>query len=271
MKFENIRTFNFENALRGMRNPKESYRLSDSYYGLAFNDPETILGLTNQQKYEVIYKDGDICEYVSIGPKDMELAQRLIFGGSEHRKFMRQIMVSVDITAPLYWWKEFDTYKVGTVANSTSTMHTIMKSPITFDKFEISDFVNLPYPAVRQRKDAKSLADSDFVQIHLIPYLEYLREEYLWVDENEADEERKEALKEIIWKELIRWLPESWMQTRTVTMNYENLLAMCGRGQRRFHKLSEWSGKNRTEEYESFIKFARSLPYAQDLIFIDEK
>ena len=103
MKFENVRVMNFENALRGMRNPKESYNKIDSYFGLAFNDPETILGLTNQQDYEVIYKDGDVCEYVSIGPKDMELAQRLIKAGSEHRKFMCQIFVSVDITAPLYW------------------------------------------------------------------------------------------------------------------------------------------------------------------------
>jgi hypothetical protein len=149
-------------------------------------------------------------------------------------------------------------------------MHTITNHPITLDRFEISDFINLPFPEVRQRQDAKSFADPDFVQMHLIPYLEYLREEYLWVDENEEDEARKEALKEIIWKELIRWLPEGWLQTRTVTMNYENLLAMCSKGQRRFHKLSEWSGKNRSDDYDSFIKFARSLPYAQEFIFIDE-
>jgi hypothetical protein len=271
MKFENIRVMNFENALRGMRNPKESFNKIDSKFGFEFDDADSLSAkLDSYGNWYVLHKNNGIVEYAAIGPKDMELAQRLIKAGSEHRKFMRQIFVSVDITAPLYWWKEFDTYKVGTVANSTSTMHTITNHPITLDRFEISDFINLPFPEVRQRQDAKSFADPDFVQMHLIPYLEYLREEYLWVDENEEDEARKEALKEIIWKELIRWLPEGWLQTRTVTMNYENLLAMCSKGQRRFHKLSEWSSKNRSDEYDSFIKFARSLPYAQEFIFIDE-
>lgn len=107
MKFENIRVMNFENALRGMRNPKESYRLIDSYFGLCFNDPEEILQHTQGQPFEIIYKYGDCCEFASIGPNDMKLAKTLIRAGSEHRKFMRQIFVSVDITAPLYWQNSF--------------------------------------------------------------------------------------------------------------------------------------------------------------------
>lgn len=101
MKFENIRVMNFENALRGMRNPKESWNLSDSYFGLESAD--NISERTNGQDYQIIYQDGEIAEFASIGPKDMKLAQNLIKAGSEHRKFMRQIFVSVDITAPIYW------------------------------------------------------------------------------------------------------------------------------------------------------------------------
>lgn len=101
MKFENIRVMNFENALRGMRNPKESWNLSDSYFGLEAID--NISERTNGQDYQISYQDGEIAEFASIGQKDMKLAQNLIKAGSEHRKFMRQIFVSVDITAPLYW------------------------------------------------------------------------------------------------------------------------------------------------------------------------
>ena len=107
MKFENIRVYNFENALRGMRNPKNSWHLSDSYFGIEFNDAENILSRTNGQPYEITYHDGDYVEYASIGPNDMKLATTLIRGGSEHRKFLRQITVTVDITAPLYWQNSF--------------------------------------------------------------------------------------------------------------------------------------------------------------------
>lgn len=169
---------------------------------------------------------------------------------------MRQIFVTVDITAPLYWWKEFDTYKVGTVANSTSTMHKLTSKPITLDCFEIDDFKNIPYPEDAQRPELKYNIDPDFVQMCLIPYLEYLRQKFLETEDK------------TYWKELVRWLPESWLQTRTVTMNYENLLSMCSKSQRRFHKLTEWSGTD--EDRDSFIQFARRLPYAQDFIFIDE-
>lgn len=233
MKFENTEVFNFGCAIRGMRNPLESWSKSDTVYG-------TYWGEIDGHKCF----DGDgFC----IGKNDLELMQKLIRAGSEHRKFMRQIMVSVDITAPLYWWKEFDTYKVGTVANSTSTMHKLASTEITMDCFEMGDFDCNIYVYDVDNEQVKTWK---FWKKHLIPFLEELRKEY-----NETKDKR-------YWKELIRLLPESWLQKRTVTMNYENLLNMCAKGQRRFHKLSEWS--------VDFISWARSLPYAQELIFIDE-
>lgn len=224
MKFENIQVFNFEGALRGMRNPKNSWEKSDSYY------------------------DGD--KYI-IGENDMRLASALTHAGSEHRKFLRQIFVSVDITAPLYWWKEFDTYKVGTVANSTSTMHKLESTPITIDCFETDDYSHIPYNLNKQKIDIINVIKNDF-----IPFLEILRVLY-----NTTHNKR-------FWKELIRWLPESWLQTRTVTMNYENLVTICK--QRRNHKLNEWSGIDQAD-LQNFISWARSLPYAKQFIFYDEE
>jgi hypothetical protein len=306
MKFENVRVMNFENALRGMRNPKESWHLSDSVYGIGTNtdlayaieDVAHLYAKKNNadflNNYETAEKIKDdysnwlkenasiytapngFCEYAVIGPTDMKLAQNLIKAGPEHRKFLRQIFVSVDITAPLFWWKEADTYKVGTVANSTSTMHKLMSKPITIDCFEIDDFENIEFPEEFQREGLKYPTDPDVIQMVLIPYLEFLRQK--WVKLQEAihlptgDIEyiknlEKQAKK--TWKELVRWLPEAWLQTRTITMNYENLLGMCSKGQRRFHKLNEWSGADNSD-LENFIAFARSLPYAEDFIFIDE-
>lgn len=224
MKFENTKIMNFDGALHGMRNPMKSWNKSDSRY------------INGEYK---------------IGTKDMELAQKLIRAGSEHRKFMRQIFVSVDITAPLYWWKEFDTYKVGTVANSTSTMHKLATTPITLDCFEIDDY-NPDLFVFYVDCDV-----DDMIQFHVIQFLEKLRSRYI------------ETKDKKYWKELIRWLPESWLQTRTVTMSYENLLAICSKGQRRHHKLNEWSGRDDNTK-SNFISWARTLPYAQELIFIDE-
>lgn len=226
MIFENTEVWGFEHALRGMRNPKESWEKSD-----------TTIRMEQDQNYT-------FREVANIGKNDMKLAQSLIRAGSEHRKFMRQIFVSVDITAPLYWWKEFDTYKVGTVANSTSTMHKLASTPITLDCFEMDDYEDVD---IEVNGMVYSNKDSWNTQI---AECEYLRQKY-----NETKEKR-------YWKALIRKLPESWLQKRTITMNYENLLAMCSKGQRRNHKLSEWS--------VAFINWARGLPCAQKLIFIDE-
>lgn len=221
MKFENTEVFNIEGALRGMRNPLESWNRSDSQW-------VTVNGVK-------IYNVGD---------NDIDLATRLIKAGEPHRKFMRQIFVSVDITAPLYWWKEFDTYKVGTVANSTSTMHKLASTPITKDCFEMDDFNELDKLPLIELENIRCTM-STYWEFVLIPMLEKLRQKY-----NETKDKR-------YWKELIRLLPESWLQTRTVTMNYENILNMVK--YREGHKLTEWS--------KSFMEWARQLPFSEVFIF----
>lgn len=200
MKFENTSVYNIYNAILGARNPMNSWDRSDSVF--------------NGYKGKI--------ENTEIGENDLKLAQSLIKAGSEHRKFLRQIFVSVDITAPLFFFKEMDTYKVGTVANSTSTMHKLASTPITKDCFECSDLM----------------------WTDVIERLEETRQRYLRT-KNKDD-----------WKELIVNLPESWLQKRTVTMNYENILNMVH--QRSKHRLVEWS--------KSFIDWASSLPYAEKLI-----
>ena len=227
MKFENTEVWGFEHSLRGMRNPKNSWNRSDSYQS----------DFTDDGKHGFV-----------IGKNDMGLAQTLIKAGNEHRKFMRQIFVSVDITAPFYWWKEFDTYKVGTVANSASTMHKIASQPITLDCFEIDDY-DRNLSLADNPKDDDGLDNISTFEEDIIYVLENIRQKYL-----ETKDKR-------YWKELIRWLPESWLQKRTITINYENVRNMYF--QRRNHKLTEWS--------ESFIKWVESLPYAEELIMYDGK
>lgn len=222
MKFKETQVFNYEGALRGMRNPKNSWDRSDSYVG---------------------YDEWDQTKVI-IGTGDLQLAQRLIRAGSEHRKFMRQIIVSVDITAPLYWWKEFDTYKVGTTANSTSTMHKLSDTPITLDCFELDDYQKV---IIEKYEDEDDYFANDELWAYLITHMETLRIKYL------------ETKDKKYWKELIRLLPESWLQTRTITMNYENLYSMIR--QRSSHKLTEWS--------DSFIDWCKTLPYAKELLFLD--
>jgi Fe-S cluster biosynthesis and repair protein YggX len=226
MKFENTEVWGFKHALRGMRNPLESWGKSDSHYR-TWEESE--------EEDEKIMK-GD---YYEIGKNDLDLAQKLIKAGSEHRKFLRQIFISVDISAPLYWWKEFDTYKVGTVSNSTSTMHKLSSTPITRECFEMDDFEDFDLESQDIIFPLKSTWES------LISDLEFCRQKY-----NETKDKR-------YWKELIRLLPESWLQKRTITMNYENILNMIH--QRKNHKLSEWS--------ESFINWAKTLPYADEFFF----
>ena len=240
MKFENVRVCNFENALRGMRNPLNSWAKSDSEFGLS---PVECIS-RQEEDIVILWQDFELCEYAKIGPNDMDLARRLINGGTEHRKFLRQIMVSVDITAPLYWWKEFDTYKVGTTANSTSTMHKLASTPITLDCFEMGDFSDMVIDTCPAEDNTVwEYTTEEYVNC-LIEGLEILRERY-----NETKDKR-------YWKELVRWLPNGWLQTRTVTMNYENLRSMYH--QRENHKLCEWS--------EHFCKWVETLPYAKELI-----
>ena len=217
MKFENTEVWGFEHAIRGMRNPMESWDKSDSYYG------NNEIGLES---------------YV-IGENDIKLMKTLIKAGPEHRKFLRQIFISVDITAPLYWWKEFDTYKVGTVADSCSTMHKLKDTPITVACFEMSGHEDIPMVL-------NAFGETDDFWYWLIEALEYLRQKYLKTKDKKY------------WYELIRMLPESWLQKRTVTMSYENVANMYS--QRMNHKLTEWS--------EDFIQWADNLPYFKELFTV---
>lgn len=276
MKFENIKVYNIENAIRGMRNPLESWAKSDSFFGVInLNESEVDYDIADEwvrDKYNPNYPtetndeldkahcyydrwlidngmldvdyDHDYAVVAFMGPNDMDLAKRLINAGPEHRKFLRQIMVSVDITAPIYWWKEFDTYKVGTTANSTSTMHKLTSKPITKDCFEMGDY--------NEKKATYNRDGQDYIfPDMLIEYLEELRYQYVTTKDK------------AYWKELVRWLPESWLQTRTVTMNYENLRTMYS--QRKNHKLLEWS-KTGDANIDSFVKFVEKLPYAKEFL-----
>ena len=201
LKVERISVMNFENAMRGARNPLNSWAKSDSYYDEQGN-------------------------YV-LGENDLSLATRLCSAGSDHRKFIRQIMVSMDITAPLYWWKEYDTYKVGTVANSCSTMHKIHAKAFGREDFSCD------------RMSEKALACLDGV----IEVLEEQRQAYL---------ETKDTA---YWHDMIQLLPSSYNQMRTCTLNYENLINIYYA--RRNHKLPEW---------HTYCDWIESLPYAKELI-----
>lgn len=247
MKFENTEVWGFEHAIRGMRNPMNSWDKSDSWYGCRYGD----CGKTEVNDCEEPCRcDCKFC----IGLNDLNLMQKLIRAGSEHRKFLRQIFVSVDITAPLYWWKEFDTYKVGTVANSTSTMHKLASTPITLDCFEIDDFNKDLIIEQNTEWECPQDFKANNLALTIINKLEILRQKYL-----ETKDKR-------YWKELVRWLSESWLQTRTVTMNYENILTMYR--QRKNHKLNEWSGID-NPELPNFVGWVKTLPCANELLFID--
>lgn len=201
LKTERVCVMNLENAMRGARNPLNSWAKSDSAYNAAG-------------------------EYV-LGENDLSLAVRLCRAGSDHRKFIRQILVSMDITAPMYWWKEFDTYKVGTVANSTSTMHKIHAKPFSLDDFSTDHMT--------------SASREQFAQF--IHYLEQVRLRYL------------EGKDKAHWYDLIQLLPSSYNQMRTVCLNYEVLANIYYA--RRGHKLVEW---------HTLCDTILTLPYAKQLI-----
>lgn len=205
IQLERTSVFNLENAMRGARNPMNSWNRMDSYYD-------------------------ENHEYV-LGPNDLSLAMRLRKAGSDHRKFIRQIMVSVDITAPLYWWKEYDTYKVATVANSTSTMHKVHAK-----SFELDDFSH------------DHLSENGLRVLNLIiANLEEIRLRYI-ESKNRED-----------WYDMIQLLPSSYNQMRTCTLNYETLVNIYYA--RRNHKLEEW---------HRFCDWIGNLPYAKELIIAEE-
>ena len=192
---------NFENAIRGARNPMNSWGRMDSYYD----------------------ENGN---YI-LGENDLSLAMRLARAGSDHRKYLRMIFVSVDITAPLYWWKEYDTYKISTVANSTSTMHKIHSKPFSIEDFSVDQLTPSSYT---------------FMQT-IVDKLEEIRLEYIETKSKET------------WYDMIQLLPSSYNQMRTCTFNYENLINMYRA--RKAHKLQEW---------HTFCDWIQTLPYAAELI-----
>lgn len=205
IKLERTSVMNLENAIRGARNPLSSWDRSDSFY------------------------DGE-GNFV-LGEADLALARRLAVAGSDHRKYLRQVFVSVDITAPIYWWKEFDTYKVGTVANSTSTMHKIHSKPFSADDFSHDHLT----------EEGRAALDA------MISYLEFTRLAYV------------ETKDKKYWYDLIQLLPSGYNQMRTVTLNYENLINIYYA--RRNHKLDEW---------HTLCDWIKTLPYAEELILVKE-
>ncbi len=240
MKFERTGVYNFENALHGMRHPMESYDKSDTMW---YDDTPTNEHYCNNQCIEI---DSENCKFLGIGQNDLGLAQKLIKAGSPHDKFLRQIFVSVDITAPLFWWKEMDQYRVGCTTNSTSTMHKLTSRPITKDCFEMDD-----YDGSLKVYDKEPYNIDDYVDDiwdSVINYCETLRKRYL------------ETKDQKYWKELIRLLPESWLQTRTWTADYAVLRSIYH--QRQNHKLTEWN---------SFCKWIESLPYASEFLLFENK
>lgn len=216
LKVENIDYWGFEHAVRGMRNPMNSWDKSDSEWRI----------------YTPEYPHLSEAKYI-IGKNDLDLMKRLYKAGPEHRKYLRQIFVSLDITAPLYWWKEFDTYKVGTVANSCSTMHKIAAK-----EFELDDFSH-----------------------------EHLMDTGIWLLETTIDRLNKwrsvyvlgnqvyEPKNKDIWWQMIQLLPSSYNQKRTITLNYENIITMIK--QRSGHKLDEW---------HVLVDEFKKLPYIEEIM-----
>lgn len=202
---DKIQVMNIENAIRGARNPLNSWARGDSYYD----------------------EDGNFC----LGDNDISLGGRLARAGSDHRKFLRQIFVSMDINAPLYWWKEFDTYKVGTVANSCSTMH----------KIQAKEFTRSDFSCDRMTDDALAVLDAT------IAFLEKERVRFVETKARDA------------WHNMIQLLPTSYNQLRTVTLNYEVLINIYYA--RRHHKLAEW---------HTLCEAIEKLPYAKELILIKD-
>lgn len=233
----------FENQKRIKNNLEPySYDMEESYkyYEILLQCNKWLMSngiLSANDNYEGLY------DVAFLGPNDLTLARKLILAGDEHAKFMRQIFVSVDITAPLYWYKEFDTYKVGTVANSTSTMHKLAAEPITKEMFDFMD--NGDEIVVSQGKSINGEWEyvfSDYVD-DIINICEQLRQKF-----NETGDA-------VYWRALIQILPSAFLQTRTITMSYANLRNIYF--QRRSHKLREWT---------DFCEWIKTLPYNKELI-----
>ena len=225
IKVENIDVYGFETAIRGMRNPLNSWERSDSYC-THIEDAET----NETANFEFF-----------IGENDLNLMKRLFNGGSEHRKYMRMMNITMDITAPLYWWKEFDTYKVGTVANSCSTMHKIHAKEFTLDDFSCEYLVPANLKLLEQ----------------IIENLNDARNEFINYDGSQFRIENDSQIvdKKVIWWQMIQLLPSSYNQRRTVQMNYEVAVNIIK--QREYHKLDEW---------RELVEILKELPYMKELL-----
>lgn len=225
IKFTNTCVMNLENAIRGARNPMNSWWKMDSHY--CYDAGSTVCGYLSQCDTGCCYE---------IGQNDMDLLKKLRKAGPDHRKFMRQILVSVDICAPLYWWKEMDQYRVAVVSNSCSTMHKIHSKPIELSDFSMDDFY----------VEGEDINLRDCF-INAVADCEMLRKKFI------------ETKDKKYWRGLIQLLPESYNQLRTVTMNYETLVNMYHA--RKNHKLQEW---------HELCAWIETLPYAKELIIADE-
>lgn len=207
IKVEHIDTWGFEHAIRGMRNPLNSWERADSSFG-----------------YEAY--SGEFVPNLKIGENDLDLMHRLYVGGQPHRKYLRQIFAVMDITAPLYWWKEFDTYKVGTTANSCSTMHKITAKEFTLDDFSTEHLVGKSVAALQNVLNA----------------MNFERKSYLCTKDKDC------------WWQLIQLLPSSYNQRRTVSMTYENVMNML-----------DYRGNHKLDEWREFCEILRGLPYIKEI------
>lgn len=227
LKVENLRTFNWESALHAMRNPMSSWAKSDSEFD----------------------ENGNV---ITLGANDWRLMKTLFKSGTEHRKYLRQIFVSMDITAPFYWWKDFDTYKVGVTADSCSTMHKLTSKPITLDDFSID---NIDF---EDDEDDDAITPKDYF-INVVADCEQLRKKYLTYREkaklNPKRAEHYNNCAKKYWKTLVQLLPSAYNQKRTITMNYENVFNIIR--QRQDHKLNE---------FHTLCDAFKTLPYVQDLL-----
>lgn len=260
LEIENTEVVGWEAAIRGMRNPMNSWAKGDSIF-IEDGEYHDICG--NSGPYNGTVTDTET--FFEIGEKDFDLMNRLRNSGTDHRKFMRMITVYLDITAPLYWWKEFDTYKVGTVANSCSTMHKIAEKEFTLDDFShehlidyYQDYCNeVEGPVIN---DAPHISCGGLQLLNLtINVLNYYRKEYnvasdklKRTDLTEAERKHVLAQQKLYWWQMIQLLPSSYNQRRTVMLNYEVLANIYK--SRRNHKLDEW---------HTFCDWIESLPYSE--------
>ncbi len=250
LKIEKIETYGWEAAIRGMRNPMNSWdkidtRICDEYMISEYCPGWDIINShvdSNKCPYSSDCENGVVCndyQKMHIGPNDIGLMKRLSKAGTDHRKFMRMITVYCDITAPLYWWKEFDTYKVGTVANSCSTMHKIHSKEIMLDDFSYEHLIDNEDLAAY---GAEWITPLDNLMI-TISSLNGAREKYL------------ETKNKKYWWQIIQLLPSSYNQKRTVMLNYEVLVNMYK--SRKRHKLDEW---------RTFCDWIETLPYFELIV-----